>query len=274
MKLEAGFHYNIPFDEYAALKALSSSDLVKLMRSPAHLKQSIEGDEAESDSTIIGRAIHAALLEPKAFTEQYEPVDKITRKKPLELVDDDAPTKLKKKDYFKALEVASALRQHKGVFRLLKESETEVSAVWQDKETGIWCKARYDIFNPDEHFIADLKTTTDARAFQFSKAIYQYRYYLKAAWYINGAKALGVDDPEFIYIAAEKTPPFAVGLYALKFEVFDLAKLELEDLLKKYRACLTTDQWPAYPDHIEMIGLPEWGKKIIAGNLAPDQREY
>lgn len=273
MKLEAGFHYNIPFDEYAALKALSSSDLVKLMRSPAHLKQSEEGDEFESDSTIIGRAIHSALLEPELFAEQYEPVEKISRKK-LEVVDDDAPTKLKKKDYLKALEVANALREHKGVYRLLKDSEREVSAVWKDDATGIWCKARYDIFNREEHFISDLKTTTDARAFQFSKAIYQYRYYLKAAWYVAGATALGVDDPEFIYIAAEKTPPYAVGLYALKSEVFELARLELEDLLKKYRACLTTDQWPAYPDHIEMIGLPEWGKKIIAGNLATEQGDY
>jgi hypothetical protein len=275
MEFKEGLYYDVSFAEYLDFSALSSSDLVKLMRSPAHLKYSEEAGDIESDSTIIGRAIHAALLEPDKFVEQYEPVEKKTRRKPgeLELVSEEK-TELKKRDYLKALEVAESLRAHKSVFNLLAGAKTEVSAVWRDEETEVWCKARFDIWDPKRQVIADLKTTTDARAHKFSTQIFQYRYYLKAQWYINAAKALGFEEPEFIFIAAEKAPPFAVGLYTLKQEVLDLAQLELADLVKKFKACITTNQWPAYPDHIDIIGLPEWGKKIIAGNLAPEQEEY
>lgn len=275
MTLKAGLHEGLTFEEYDSLDAVSCSDLVKLSRSPAHLKcaKEEEDDDKEPGSTILGRAIHAAFLEPELFARSYEPVEKKTRKKAGELELVTERIELKKKEYERALEVAEALRNHKSISSLTYKSSNELTAVWQDRDTGLWCKGRYDIFVPKTSVIADLKTTTDARMHKFAQQVFQYRYYLKAEWYLQGARALGVEEPEFVFIAVEKSPPFAAALYTLKTDVYDLAKLELEELLKKYRYCKQSGQWPAYPDHIEMLGLPEWGKKVIAGSLTSQQQQ-
>jgi hypothetical protein len=78
---------------------------------------------------------------------------------------------------------------------------------------GMLLKGRVDIVAIDQHgatTIADVKTTEDASIEAFSKTIAQYGYAQQAAYYMD---LLGASH--FVFIAVEKTAPYAVGVYCL-----------------------------------------------------------
>lgn len=64
------FILNLPFDEYAAIEAVSSSTLKHMRRSPLHfLNASIASRMPASPAKRRGTITHAAILEPKRFAE-------------------------------------------------------------------------------------------------------------------------------------------------------------------------------------------------------------
>ena len=66
-----GVYRDVPPDEYHRWEAASNSALGHLMKTPAHMKTYMAADYKETDALLLGRAIHAAVLEPERFEEEY-----------------------------------------------------------------------------------------------------------------------------------------------------------------------------------------------------------
>lgn len=273
-----GVHIDVPMDEYHTWDAASNTRLNRLKRSPAHLKAYLDEPPPDTAALRLGRATHAAVLEPDLFAERYvcgPPGDR--RKKEVkeawaEIEAQYSPEYILKPDEYDAcIAMRNSVRRRMSAAGLLGgQGDCELSVVWKDAATGVTCKARADRVSYDlaGGTIVDLKTTTDASRLNFERAIFSLGYYRQAALYLNGFNAAGRSVRHFTIIAVEKTPPYEVGVYRLTEGALEAGEDEIKELLKKYRECVETDEWPGYPDEIQDIALPSW-----AWNRIEDERQ-
>jgi hypothetical protein len=64
----------------------------------------------------------------------------------------------------------------------------------------------------------------------------------------------------FVFIAVEKTAPYAVGVYCLDAASIAVGRERNMKHLDLFEACHTSGKWPAYSSEIETISLPAWAK--------------
>src|SRR5262249_12038745 len=125
-------------------------------------------------------------------------------------------------------------------------------------------RARIDFVNAGNALV-DIKTTEDARLESFSRTILNLRYHVQAAYYLdiwNDSLAIGQTPKEsFVFIAAEKPPPCAVGVYDLAREAINAGRREYIRLLQLYMECEEQNEWPAYNPDVQEITLPAWALK-------------
>lgn len=267
-----GLHSEIPESEYHALKAFSQSLAKKVQRSPAHALEYLTHPPKESPALRLGKFAHMAVLERERF-DRLEIVKSATRttKAYKDAVKDhgkDAVIITAELEQIEA--IASAVNQHKAARALLNQIKFhELTAIW-DWE-GLACKARFDgiVKIGEDLAIVDLKTTTDARPFQFQKSLYDFGYHMQGAHYIDGAAACGLNIRWYIIIAVEKESPNAVSVFRLPDQAIQAGRVQMEELKKQWRHCLNTGEYPAYSSEVETLDLPEWVyKKIESGFIA------
>lgn len=145
-----------------------------------------------------------------------------------------------------------------------------------------------------QNMVVDLKTTDDASLEGFSKSIANWRYDVQHPYYLDGLRealrqgncqppvegaaelsAYWIDKEtgvlcrcrpdfwrgqpnHFIFIAVEKKPPYAVGVYRLDAESVELGRAVYRADLKRYAECKANDNWPGYGDKIQTISVPGW----------------
>lgn len=136
--------------------------------------------------------------------------------------------------------------------------DAEMSVYWNDPETGVLCRCRPDYWRHD-NVVVDLKTTEDASPEGFARSIANWRYDVQAAFYTDGIKsATGRDVRAFVFIAVEKKPPYAVGVYVLDSASLELGRAQYRADLYVYAECVEDESWPGYSNRIETIELPAW----------------
>ena len=266
-----GVYRDVPPADYHSWKLASNGALTALMRSPAHLKTYLEDLRPDTPPFVLGRAIHAAVLEPDRFTSDYTffAGDKRTRDGRLEydelLAEHDEGNVLSHTDWQTCLAVRDAVRAEPEAWGLISgKGDAELSLVWKD-ETGVKCKARWDRWSPDlpDGVCVDLKTTTDASKRAFERAIFAYGYHRQGTLYMRGGKALQMAAKHYAIIAVEKEPPYGVGIYRLRDEVIEHTTVLVERLLRKYARCLKEKSFPGYGGGVEDIGVPPWAYELI-----------
>lgn len=249
--------------EYHALDAVGKSDLDKIARSPAHWKYA---EREETAAIRIGSAVHCAVLEPERFEAEYvgaPDLDKRTKAGKEAFAEFEAANQgkivISADDLGLCLDLQAQVRNHPRVAHFLSSGQSEVSALWKDEEFGVRCRARFDWLTPDGWLI-DLKTTTDASASAFARSCASYRYHVQAAWYLDAyPQASGGDLPMgFLFIAVEKTAPYAVALYELDAEAVELGRQLARRDLSRYATAREMDCWPGYPTEIQPLSLPRW----------------
>lgn len=260
-----GVTYGMPEAQYHAIPALGSTDVKRLLRSPAHYRAGLDSDDEPSDAQQLGTAIHLAVLEPARFDAEVVVAPKFDRrtkagKEAAEAFEAEHGAKLiLPVDAFDTVRrVADAVRTHPAAAYLLAEGTLEVSLQWLDPATGTPCKARIDWLRPD-HTKVDLKSARDASPAGFARAVGQYGYAIQQAHYMNGGRAvLQVEPPAFVFIAAETAPPYAVGVYVLDDEAVAAASGRVAEAMQRHADCRATGSWPAYSDLVQTITLPKW----------------
>lgn len=253
--------------EYHAHPAVSKSDLDAVHRSPMHYLYRRENPQQPTSALLTGSVVHKMVLEPETFAEEYiaaPAIDRRTKagKEEYAAFEQEAAGKIivPKDMIVLAGNIAEAISHHKKARALLSGGKAETSHFWTDIRTGIECKCRPDYLRSG--FCVDLKTTQDASPEAFEKAAYNYRYYVQAHWYLQGLKQCGVTDAEdFVFVAVEKEPPYAVAVYFADELMLALGEREARADLDLLSACKNTGLYHGYDEDIQPLSLPKWAAR-------------
>jgi len=253
---------NLPQDDYFAHPGINCSGLKQILRSPMHYKASLEQPFKETNAMQIGSAVHCAILEPNRFYFDYTiapaGLDKRTKEGKSQWADLVASGKiiLSSDEAASISDMAEAVKAHPTASRLLAQGSAEVSVFTEID--GIPAKARIDWLIPGSA-IVDLKTTDDASPEGFARSVAKYGYDMQAAWYLDCAEQaeLGVGD-NFIFIAVEKSPPYAIGIYALDAASVQVGRAKCRKALNMYRYCTEYNDWFGYSPDLITLSLPRW----------------
>lgn len=236
--------------EYRAAEGVNKSTLWEMRKSPAHYKYLLEHPAEETAALHFGRALHAALLTPEAYKEDFvvaPAVDKRTKagreqyaewKAALpigaeELTEEDAET---------IAQMVKTIQEDRAAMDLLNGTGREVPIFWNDRKTGIMCKCRVDALGKEA--VIDIKTVSDALA--FDRDAINYGYHVQAAHYLDGVQAKTGKYLDWYFIAMEKKPPFAVKVIKATPGFLDYGGFIRDELLDKVRECREKDEWPSY----------------------------
>ena len=250
---------------------ISGSGIKKLLRSPLHF---ITPDERDSAALNFGGAYHLRILQPELYIEQVKAApkcDKRTKegKAVFEQFQIEAAGKLIiTQAEAEALDgMAERMNQCETAKFILKNpGYFERSAIFEDPTFKFLGKVRPDFDIPSLGVIVDLKSTRDAGMDAFSRACATYDYDVQAAWYVDGMRlATGIEYDTFIFIAQEKTPPYAVAVYQADAEFIGIGRQKCDIARAIYNECLYTDKWPGYLDQVQPISLPSWAARKVAG---------
>lgn len=263
--------------DYHAGPGTSRSGLVEVLRSPAHYRAYVEREKKETPALRFGRIAHTYVLEPheshlviapegdrrtKAVKAAWEVAEAEAAETGAEIV-----TKAES-EHLRGMR--ESLYAHPYAGRLLRlAGPIECCVWWYDEPSGELCRIRPDkvIQSNGCDIIIDLKTAEDASPAGFSKACAKHVYHMQAAMYEDGyAAGTGRRVEGFVFLAVEKEPPYAVGVYELTREDVEYGRMLYKDALMTMAQAKCERRWPAYSDQIETISLPRWAKKEITND--------
>lgn len=262
--------FDLPAEQYhqRVLGEVSNSGVKQALRSAAHYKAWVEAtDEHDTPTFAFGRAFHAALLEPARFAQDWsvQPDFGDLRTKAARESRDawkaEHPnvTTLPQEDMERIHAMIAAVLAHPWARRAVRDGHSEVTLRWSDDTTGLPCKARADYYvDGKAPFVLDVKTTLDASPEAFARDIAKYGYHIQHAHYADGFRVLGRPLRNYLLLAVEKEPPYAVAMYYIDAEAeqrgYDLRARGIEHIA----ACLKSGVWPAYTNDITRLSLPRW----------------
>lgn len=250
--------------------AVSKSVLDEVDLSPAHARAYLDGLRPwrYSRALDVGDVAHAMILQPDDVRSMYLfPPRRLDRRrnpdkhiwKDLEIeAATSGKTLLTFDDYHTAISIRDAVFRHKKARAIFGKGEPEQTFVWKDAKTGEHCKCRVDWLR--SYFLTDLKTARDASEAAFVRDVINYRYDVQDAHYSDG-----VDDPSigFVFVVVEKIPPFGVMVYADDARMRRLGAVKRDRNLATFAECKAKNEWPGYPEDIQVINLPPYAYKEL-----------
>lgn len=250
--------------EYRAKPFISSSDIRNILENPYFFKNGIKKEETES--LLLGRAIHSLILEPENFNRDFllkpkfdlrKNADKEAWAQFLEDTKDCQKSFIDSQLYEKAKEVAAAF-QNNPVSKILSGGIAEASFFGKIAEVD--CKCRPDYYNEAKSTIFDLKTASKkggASPDEFIKSVANFGYFIQAWFYkaITGAK-------NFYFIVIETEAPFMVGVYSLDNVSLEFGEQQVKKAFEILRD-IEKFKDPCYLNsidfkHIQTLTLPNW----------------
>lgn len=248
-------------EQYHAHDSISKTGLDLIARSPAHYRYSERRESTRA--MVIGSAVHAAILEPDVFAEQYMLLRDVKDRRASEYKQavtvhgaDNVLTGTEA-DYVAGIQ--ESVRTHRQLSALLSEpGRAELSVITTDPVTGVSVRCRFDWLT-DAGVPVDLKTTLDARPDAFSRSVSSYRYHVQAAFYCDVWEwETGDKLDRMIFAALEKSMPHAVALYMLDDEALMVGRKLYREALNTYARCLESGHWPGYECGVQLLNLPPW----------------
>jgi hypothetical protein len=218
----------LPRQAYDDLPGWNASLLkIAISRTPAHAwaayRDPNRPEQVSTSQQVIGSALHAMLLEPEDWHEQFTTIPADAPKRPTETqlttgesskagtkareAWEDAQARLQwwaefdamtsgatvmaASDYDLTLQLRAAVEAHPGLAPLFGPQFrhlNELTLTWFDPNIGHRCKVRIDAlrFNGRELRILDLKTAADAGPEPFGKSAAGFGYVLQGAFYSDG----------------------------------------------------------------------------------------
>lgn len=283
--------------EYREREGISSSELKKLMKSPAHYKHWKDNPAEDTTALLFGRAAHKYVLETYDFYNEFEiarefrygskadkeETQKFICQKAIEVGKGDEwdsfiLTNPKKEDvvaFYRSLvadkdiitqeqfEQIDAMRTTAYatpfVAKLLS-GEKELSFWGVDEETGLTIKCRPDCITEwnGKHILVDYKTAQDVENTKFCRDSIKFGYDLQLAYYLDILKQNTGHDYMVVIIAQEKTAPYVTNVFQLSENYLESGRELYKEMLKVYKECAETDNWYGYMrDGISILGQPD-----------------
>lgn len=247
------------FNEFRSY--LSSTDIRRILRSPAHYKNPTIQD---SPALAFGSLVHEFVLLPDVAEARYRPkanVDgrtkegKAVRDWEASLAAQQGVKFIAEADYNAATSIATSVRTHMGATSLFTSGVAETAGIISDF-LGVNCRIKPD-YRTDNH-IVDLKTCVDARPDPFVRSVINFSYQVQAALYVDVAEAIDGKKRDFYWVAVEKDAPYAVAVYKASDEMLEHGRQQYRKAIDLYKECAALDLWPAYSQQVQTLELPGW----------------
>lgn len=245
--------------EYAALPGMRRSDLFRIAQSPAHFKYYVENPQPETPALTFGRALHELVLTPKTWRDHYAVMPDIDRRtkdgkvqyETFVQYEAKGRTVISQIDFDVMHEMKVALVQDRFANALLFSDDSydhEHVFTWTDRQTDEPCKVKVDAlatFN-GKPYIVDYKTTASCEGRAFERSVKKYGYKLQAGMYTEALWYDKQDEYGFIFVAQEKTPPYAVRCYIANDDFICEGTDEFHELMGLYKYCKDNKRWFGY----------------------------
>lgn len=274
--MKTGIYDGISNADYHGGPGISKSGLDLIAKSPLHywagyLDPNRE-PRKETPAMALGTAIHTLILEPQTYGDRYmvmpEGIDRRTKAGRelyealiAEAAENDA-TLISQADHETAMRVAQSATNHPVAKELLMFGQAEQSVFWTDPDTGVLCKCRPDwLLGGENPAILDIKSSRDASPDGFQRSAWSYRYYVQAAWYLDGIEAAtGLKPDSFMFLAVETTSPYASAYYYADDAMIAAGRTEYKRCLEIYAECVERGEWPGYAAKLLPLSVPRWAQ--------------
>lgn len=256
---------SLPEAQYRASEGISKSllDWIAQPRTPAHFKAKVSGLIADEQTPAmrLGSMIHRAILEWDSLDYVVKPEGmNFATKEGKEWKAAQTNAIITQDEYQTVLGMRDSVNAHPAVKRVLANAKTEVS-LFANGEDGVLRKARIDALPESGNVIVDIKSCQSADPDMMAKSVVAYRYDVQAAYYLDICKLLGLDKTEFLFVCVEKTPPYAVAVYALDHDAISWGRMQYQRDLALIKDCEAKDHWPSFTQDITTLALPAWAQR-------------
>ena len=272
-----GLHHNVPFEVYKTWPAVNVSTLKPIRKTPMHCRWAMEHPK-ESEELNVGSALHVACFEPARFEREFylgkEEYNASTREgkaaRSREEAEAAGRTYIRRKpgeavDCDSLVAMQASLWTYRPSKRFLQmPGQCEVSAVWQDPETGLMCKGRFDKYverSPVGPIVIDLKSTRDGSEWQFNKDVQKLGYAIQAAYYVWGLSVITGQTPMHVFLGCENVGPYAAFWGQIDAASMQTGRAEFRRCLDLYAECEMTGEWPGYSEKGRELSLPHWANE-------------
>jgi len=252
---------DMPNADYHGSEGVSKSGLDLIERSPAHYRYRVA--KAATRGMELGTAIHTALLEPERFASEYMLLKDVKDRRASEYKQAvkvyGSECTLTGPEADKVAGMQEAVYANPHARELLEvDGWRELSGFAIDPDTGILCRHRPDLLTASGVMV-DLKKTQDARADAFSRAVYNYRYHVQAAFYMDQYFWITGERVErFVFLAVEEEMPHGVKIYQLDDDAIAIGREAYRENLRTYASSEASNEWPCYDSAPELLSLPGW----------------
>lgn len=254
-------------DPYLATPGLNWSTLKLMATSPLALRDTVDHGREDSESLLLGRAIHCYALERDEFRDRYAVAPdfgdgrtKAAKEAKAAFQADLGSRELITQKHWETIRgCGEALAAHK-VARKLLEGKHEHIVTWTHAATGIACKGRLDVVGSR---VVDLKTHSADSVRQIFADANKWLYHGQGAWYHDGACLAGLlshsdELPANVWVQNKR--PFDVVCAEMEEETYQAGLDLYERLLVQYQGCAESRWWPGMAPEMIRWTLPNWAK--------------
>ena len=247
-------------EQYHAEAGISSSAVKTVASSTlAHWKGAVRESKTAFD---LGTAVHSLVLEPHLDYVVCGPDDRrgADWKAKQRAATMNGQLLLTSGDFEQAHAMAAAVLEIENVRLMLENKSTVIEASFfaDDPDTGLRLKTRPDAFVRDRSLVIDIKTTVDASPRGFEREIRKYGYDMQAAFYLRALRLAGQDADQFMFVAVEKKPPYAVSIHVLSDDYLQYASERVTHTLHRIAQAEAAGEYPTEWPAINVVQLPQW----------------
>lgn len=248
-------------EAYRAHEGISKSTLFLINKSPEHLKYGMENPKGDTAALNFGRAAHKYILEKECFEDEFAVApycDKRTKEGKAiyaEFVANSAGKDvISRDDMLQIIEMSKAIDKVP-LARQLLTGIVEQSYFWKDAETDEMCKCRPDCISKYQgaNVLVDYKTTDSCEDGHFERSVRKYGYKLQAGMYTEGVFLNELEDYGFVFVAQEKTAPYAVRIYVCNPEFILQGRDQFREFIGRYHDCKVNDNWYGYEGKFNIV---------------------
>jgi hypothetical protein len=269
--------HNLPFPDYLALDAYSSSQLKLVLDCPARLAYAKANPEDPKKTYFVeGRGLHGLALENRQ-TYVIHPEKMPDSKGELkdwslrlnsakQWVGDQGGADVVSPDkHLEILAWADAIKNNPRSRNYIQvDGRSEVTGVATDPETGLQLRIRIDWLPAEGSSLFDIKTAACVSLDAVQKAMDKLNYCVQAYHYLHVYNLIAEEfklprKELFTFIFVEKTPPYMVEVYTLDYTWMAIGRKRHARALQLILDSTKSGEWGGYgTGDTTLLQAPEW----------------
>jgi hypothetical protein len=262
--------YDLPMEGYLAHHGIGSSTLKNMMSTPADYKAALERRNTDTKATVLGTAVHTAILEPNAFSDRYalQPKDwgpknqGEGRKKWDEFKkENEGKIAVGYDDALYLKRVNEACKQNK-ILKVHRDRGKPEATGFVEYNKRLTLKARADLLT--NNMIWDVKTTSESIDNEnLFRIVFNHGYHFQAAHHMKVFNGCGANLTGWGWVfVSTKTPAVHIRMVHAPEDLLKWGQKDHQYALDQLDICLENNQWPGYPMDVITLDIPDWARKI------------